>query len=74
MIEGACYSDLVVAENQNLPYTKILVDQSSRFKYRAFGFEGLSNQNMQALTCQVRFCIQYADGSLDSACTSMVES
>lgn len=73
MIEGACYSDLVVAENQNLPYTKILVDKSSRFKYKAFGFEGLSNQNMQALTCQVRFCIMYADGSLDGTCQSMVE-
>ena len=33
IIENACYSDLVYAENQNLPYTKMLVDDKSKFKW-----------------------------------------
>ena len=53
IIENACYSDLVYAENQNLPYTKMLVDDKSKFKYTAFGFEDLSNQNLQMLSCEV---------------------
>ena len=53
IIENACYSDLVYAENQNLPYTKMLVDDKSKFKYTTFGFEDLSNQNLQMLSCEV---------------------
>lgn len=88
VIQNACYNDVIQAENQNLPYTKIMVDRSSKFKYTAFGFENLANQNHQSLSCQVivhqqlsienyfcvqiRMCIQYADGSLDTSCESLM--
>ena len=60
IIEDACYSDIVHGENQNLPYTKILVDDKSKFKYTAFGFEDLNNQNYQMLSCEVlnRFFVE----------------